>query len=120
MADEFVVPTIDLSGYINPKSSNDKEEVITQVRDACRQYGFFQVKGHGVPIKTQQELIQSVRNVFDMPKEEKLALSFLKNSCRRGYEGAGDSLREGDALPDFKEVRVYSGTQCCNAVLADC
>ena len=30
----------------------------------------------------------------------------MKSSCRRGYEGAGDSLREGDVLPDFKEVKV--------------
>lgn len=33
-------------------------------------------------------------------------MSFLENPCRRGYEAAGMSLREGDPLPDAKEVRV--------------
>ena len=104
--DNLVLPIIDLSGYITPKSPEDKEKVIAEVREACQQYGFFQVKGHGVPLGTQERFIQGLSNFFSLPKEEKLKLSFLKNPCRRGYEASGDSLREGDALPDSKEVRV--------------
>ena len=106
VADDLVLPIIDLSGYTAPGSPENKEQVIAQVRDACRQYGFFQVKGHGVPLGAQEGLIQSLRNFFSMPKEEKVKLSFLNNPCRRGYEASGDSVREGDALPDSKEVRV--------------
>jgi isopenicillin N synthase-like dioxygenase len=107
-ADDSVLPIIDLSGYINPKSPGDQEQVIAQVRDACGRYGFFQVKGHGVPLKAQEGLIQGLSNFFSLPKEEKLKLSFLKNPCRRGYEASGDSIREGDAFPDSKEVRTSS------------
>lgn len=105
MSDEMNLPIIDLSGYLNPESPEDRERVIAQVRDASRQYGFFQVRGHGVPPILQNDLIRSMGNLFSLPKEEKLEMSFLKNPCRRGYEAAGMSLREGDPLPDAKEVR---------------
>jgi isopenicillin N synthase-like dioxygenase len=42
-------------------------------------------------------------DVFDLPEEEKLSMSFLKIPCRRGYEEQGMSHRVGDPLPDAKE-----------------
>ena len=103
--DEMKLPLIDLSGYINPKLPGDKERVIAEVREACTQYGFFQTKGHGIPLSVQRGLLQSIDTLFNMPKEEKRKLSYLENVSRRGYEESGVSLREGDALPDSKEVR---------------
>lgn len=104
---EVNLPLVDLSGYLNPKFPGDKEKVVAEVRDACRQYGFFQVKGHGVPLRMQNGLLKSISNLFNMPKEEKLKLSFLENPSRRGYEESGMSLRDGDALPDSKEVKFF-------------
>jgi isopenicillin N synthase-like dioxygenase len=101
---EIVLPIIDLSGYIEPNSPGDKQLVIEQVRDAACQYGFFQVKGHGIPLTLQRDLLRCMSNVFNLPKDEKLKMSFLENPCRRGYEAAGMSHREGDAQPDAKEV----------------
>ena len=103
--DQATLPVIDLSGYINPQSPGDKERVIAEVRDVCGQYGFFQAKGHGIPLNLQRGLLNSMDTLFDLPEEEKLKLSFLDNISRRGYEKSGMSLREGDALPDSKEVR---------------
>jgi isopenicillin N synthase-like dioxygenase len=103
--DEVTLPLIDLSGYINPKSPGDRERVIGEVRDACAQYGFFQTRGHGISLGLQEGLLQSIDTLFNLPKVEKRKLSFLDNPSRRGYEESGMSLREGDALPDSKEVR---------------
>ncbi len=105
-ADDVQLPIIDLSGYISPQCPEDKEKVIAQVRAACREFGFFQVKGHGIPLSLQREQIKSLSRVFSMPKEEKLKLSFLENPCRRGYEASGMSIRDGDPMPDSKEVRI--------------
>ena len=105
LTDDVMLPIIDLSGYLTQKSSEDREQVIAQVRDASRRYGFFQVRGHGVPLSLQQNLFRSMRNLFNLPEEEKLKMSFLENPCRRGYEASGMSLREGDPLPDAKEVQ---------------
>ncbi|KAL6716650.1 hypothetical protein ACLMJK_006218 [Lecanora helva] len=102
-ASNSTLPIIDLTPYINPQSPSDQARIIAEVHDACAEYGFFQVKGHGVPLSAQQGLIRSLGNLFSMPKEEKVKLSFLKNPCRRGYEASGDSVRDGDPLPDSKE-----------------
>lgn len=102
--DQVNLPLIDLGGYINPKVPGDKEKVIAAVRDACTEFGFFQATGHGIPASLQKGLLSSINTLFELPDEEKLALSFLKNPSRRGYEKSGMSLREGDALPDSKEV----------------
>jgi isopenicillin N synthase-like dioxygenase len=103
--EELKLPLIDLSGYINPKAPGDRERVIAEVKDACAQYGFFQTKGHNIPMDLQKGLLKSIDTLFDMPKEEKRKLSFLQNISRRGYEESGMSLRDGDKLPDSKEVR---------------
>ena len=101
---ETALPIIDLSGYLNPQAPGDRERVVAEVRDAARQYGFFQLKGHGIPLSLQQDLLRCMHNVFTLPEEEKLKMSFLENPCRRGYEASGMSHREGDAMPDAKEV----------------
>lgn len=97
------LPIIDLSPYINGTTPEGKSQVIAQVRDAARQYGFFQIRGHGIPLSLQRDLVRSMDNVFDLPTEEKLNMSFLANPCRRGYEAEGMSHRQGDPLPDAKE-----------------
>lgn len=107
MADNITLPIIDLSGYLAPESPEDKEKVISEVREACQQFGFFQVKRHGVPLQAQQSLIEGLGNFFHQPKEEKAKFSFLQNPWRRGYEASGDSLRDGDVLPDSKEVWLF-------------
>ncbi|KAL8913545.1 MAG: hypothetical protein Q9171_001627 [Xanthocarpia ochracea] len=105
------LPIIDLDGYLNPKSTSDKERVITEVRDACQKYGFFQITGHGIPLSAQQGLIRGLANLFHQPEEEKAKLSFLKNPGRRGYEASGvGGLRAGDALHDSKEA-FYIGRE---------
>ncbi|KAF2790846.1 2OG-Fe(II) oxygenase [Melanomma pulvis-pyrius CBS 109.77] len=108
--EELKLPLIDLSGFINPKAPGDRERVIAEVRDACAQYGFFQTKGHNIPLGLQKGLLQSIDTLFDLPQEEKRKISFLQNVSRRGYEESGMSLRDGDALPDSKEA-FYIGRE---------
>ena len=98
------LPLIDLDGYINPQSEEDKQRVIAEVRDACHKFGFFQIKNHGIPLEMQKKFLGCLPNFFSLPKDEKWELSYLKSPGRRGYEASGDSLRDGDALPDAKEV----------------
>ena len=35
-----------------------RERVIAEIRDAARQYGFFQVRGHGVSLSLQWDLLE--------------------------------------------------------------
>ncbi|KAM0815672.1 putative Iron/ascorbate oxidoreductase [Seiridium cardinale] len=107
---DLKLPLIDLSGFISPESPEDKARVVAEVRNACEEFGFFQVKGHGVPLDLQHALLQSLERLFSMPKEEKLKLSYLDNPSRRGYEASGMSLRDGDPMPDAKEA-YYLGRE---------
>lgn len=103
-SDGFNLNIIDLHPYLNPKSQGDKEKVVAEVFNACKQQGFFLLKGHGISMKTQEGMVQACRNLFNLPKEEKQEMSMFKTVARRGYEASGDTHREGDKLPDAKEV----------------
>ncbi|KAJ5692062.1 2OG-Fe(II) oxygenase [Penicillium macrosclerotiorum] len=97
------LPTIDISRYTVPKSPEDKSQLILDVRDACLRHGFLQIRNHGVPLSTQNAMLQSTRNLFHLPREQKIAMSLKKRTCHRGYEGSGDQLQHEDILPDSKE-----------------
>ena len=78
------VPTIDISPCTDPASNAEaRAQVIEEVRSACSEYGFLQVKGHGVPIETQRKMLQCCRLLFGLPLEQKECLSLEKNPARR-------------------------------------
>ena len=78
------IPTIDISPYLDPHSSAEaKAKVIDEVKAACSTYGFLQVKGHGVPIEIQRNMLQCCKVLFDLPIEQKEALSLKNNPARR-------------------------------------
>ena len=105
MAITLEIPTIDVSPYLRPhQDAIDREKVIAEVKQACSQYGFLQIKGHGVPLVTQQAMLQSCRSLFDLPQDEKDAISLKNNPARRGYERIGEQTLDAKALPDSKEV----------------
>jgi isopenicillin N synthase-like dioxygenase len=84
MAIAKTIPDIDISPYLDSASSEEaRQEVIHQVKSACSTYGFLQVKGHGVPIDTQRRMLQCCKVLFDLPTEQKQALSLKNNAARR-------------------------------------
>ncbi len=109
------IPTIDLSSYIRPDATpEERTGVIEDVRSACSRYGFLQVKGHGVPLATQREVLESCRRLFDLSQKEKDSLSLKNNPARRGYERIGEQVLDAKALPDCKEVRLCSASTPSN------
>ncbi|CAI9286813.1 unnamed protein product [Lactuca saligna] len=66
------IPQIDLSPFINPSPSAVAiEDLISQVRDACKNWGFFEVINHGVPVDVREKLQSAAKKFFDQPLEEK-------------------------------------------------
>ncbi|KAF3435682.1 hypothetical protein FNV43_RR22773 [Rhamnella rubrinervis] len=67
------IPLIDLSSIIN-SDENDVdvvEKLVKEIGSACREWGFFQVINHGVPLETRLKLETASRNFFALPLEEK-------------------------------------------------
>ncbi|KYG43086.1 hypothetical protein M433DRAFT_136725 [Acidomyces richmondensis BFW] len=74
------VPIVDIGPYSHPDSSpTTKRHVIDEVRKACAEFGFIQIKGHGVPVGVQQRILDSCKALFDLTQDQKDALS-LKNN----------------------------------------
>ncbi|MBS1960635.1 MAG: isopenicillin N synthase family oxygenase [Bdellovibrionales bacterium] len=98
------IPVIDLATL-----SRDRAAVVRAVGDACSEYGFFLVRGHGVDPALEANLERMSREFFARPESEKLAIA-MKNGGRawRGYFPVGGELTSG--RPDLKEG-LYFGTE---------
>jgi isopenicillin N synthase-like dioxygenase len=101
------LPVIDIGSLVS-KSAN-REAVASQIRDACRRYGFFYIVEHGVDAALQARLEQLSRRFFARPLEEKLAIRMeLGGHAWRGYFPVGGELTSGK--PDLKEG-LYFGAE---------
>ncbi|OMP01945.1 hypothetical protein COLO4_11463 [Corchorus olitorius] len=117
MATDFKsIPIIDIAPLLaksdDPNMGQDTGvcEVVKQLDQACREAGFFYVKGHGIP----ENLIKEVRNItskfFHLPYEEKLKIKMTPAAGYRGYQRIGENITKG--VPDMHEaidVRNLSG-----------
>ena len=98
------VPIVDISPYVDPEASSEaRAKVIEEVKSACSHYGFLQIKGHGVPLESQRSMFQCSKALFDLPQEQKNAMSLKNNAAKRGYERIGEQTLDSKALPDCKE-----------------
>ncbi|XP_059634465.1 protein DMR6-LIKE OXYGENASE 2-like [Cornus florida] len=62
------IPVIDLQGF----NGSMHFDVINQIGQACQNYGFFQVKNHGVPKEVIDNVLGVSREFFHMPESERL------------------------------------------------
>ncbi|KAJ0010915.1 hypothetical protein Pint_34496 [Pistacia integerrima] len=60
-ADE--IPVIDLSGNTN--------DIVLEIGQACKKWGFFQVINHGVPSELRKRMERVGKEFFDQPMEDK-------------------------------------------------
>ncbi|KAH9783373.1 protein DOWNY MILDEW RESISTANCE 6 [Citrus sinensis] len=61
------VPVIDLA-------CDDRSLIVQQVAYACKNYGFFQVINHKLPLEAVERVLEVVKEFFNRPVEEKLKL----------------------------------------------
>ncbi|XP_022763328.1 probable 2-oxoglutarate-dependent dioxygenase At5g05600 [Durio zibethinus] len=69
------IPLIDLSVLNSPDAVSDPstlDSLVSEIRNACRDWGFFQVINHGVPLEQRQKLEKAARKFFAQPLEAKL------------------------------------------------
>ncbi|KAK1368583.1 putative 2-oxoglutarate-dependent dioxygenase [Heracleum sosnowskyi] len=107
------VPIIDISAlvqYIGTNMENDEgvREVVTSIDKACRETGFFYVKGHGIPSSLLKEVRELSHQFFELPLEEKLKIKLSPATGYRGYQEVGDNFTKGvrdkqEAIDLYKE-----------------
>ncbi|KAI7725142.1 hypothetical protein M8C21_021798 [Ambrosia artemisiifolia] len=69
------IPEIDISAFVTSSPTNPNaqgiRDLVDQIRDACKDWGFFQVINHGVPIETREKVFSASKRFFDQSVEEK-------------------------------------------------
>ncbi|MBW4687944.1 MAG: isopenicillin N synthase family oxygenase [Komarekiella atlantica HA4396-MV6] len=101
------VPVIDISTLVSQTSNSDI--VADQIRQACQDYGFFYIIGHGVDEQLQEQLEYLSRQFFAQDIETKLKIRMaLGGRAWRGYFPVGNELTSG--RPDLKEG-IYFGVE---------
>ncbi|XP_038705454.1 protein DMR6-LIKE OXYGENASE 2-like [Tripterygium wilfordii] len=96
------IPVIDLS-VLNSAGDHDQahqlDGLVSEIGDACKNWGFFQVINHGVSIDSRRKIEEVARKFFDQPLE-------VKRKVRRdevsvvGYYEAENTKN----VRDWKEV----------------
>ncbi|KAI9166119.1 hypothetical protein LWI28_026590 [Acer negundo] len=88
----------------DPKMSEDPGvcRVVKQLDQACREAGFFYVKGHGIPESLFNEVKIIAHEFFDLPYEEKLKIKLTPAAGYRGYQRIGENITQGK--PDMQEA----------------
>jgi isopenicillin N synthase-like dioxygenase len=106
------LPLIDVSALVNTSSEEEFKSCAELIDQACRQSGFFRIKGHGVPMELQAKLDSLSREFFSLPEAEKAKISMsVGGSAWRGWFPVGGELTSGK--PDRKEG-LYVGQELPN------
>ncbi|CAN4112692.1 unnamed protein product [Withania somnifera] len=72
MAGTVSIPTIDLSSFLLGEKEESKKEVTEKIKQACSEYGLFQVINHGVPLNLINQTMELCKEFFHLPYEDKL------------------------------------------------
>ncbi|CAN0889283.1 Protein DMR6-LIKE OXYGENASE 2 [Linum grandiflorum] len=65
------IPVVDLQGLDDVGGPN-RARIIEEIGAACRDYGFFQIKNHGISEPVIDAMLEVSRNFFHLPESERL------------------------------------------------
>ncbi|BAT75062.1 2-oxoglutarate-dependent dioxygenase [Vigna angularis] len=95
------IPVIDLFPITNHEVSDSSsiEGLVKEIGSACKEWGFFQVINHGVPITLRQNIEKCSRMFFGQTEEEKRKIRRDENSPMGYYD-----TEHTKNVRDWKEV----------------
>ncbi|EXS71220.1 2OG-Fe(II) oxygenase [Sphingobium sp. Ant17] len=100
------VPVIDISRF--DSGAGARAAIARQVDNACRQYGFLVIRGHGIDARLIDRIDTTSRAFFDLPRVKKERYHLTDSESWRGYFAVQSSslaktLGIEEALPDLRE-----------------
>lgn len=82
----FYLPSVDIEPFVKDPAEAAAQLVIDDVRRACLSTGFFQLKGHGVPLKLQKSIFRASTKFFALLTRVKRQTDARKTIGFRGYD----------------------------------
>lgn len=102
----MTIRLIDLDAF-DFATPREMDQLAAAVDATCRETGFLQVTGHGIPDSLIREMRGAVRAFFDLPQEDKDRVA-ARDGAPYGYIGTGQEAlaksRGEDTPPDLKET----------------
>ena len=107
---DVTIPVIDISKLDgNPQ---EVAELVSEVRFAAHNVGFFYIKGHSIPKSVTDNILKESKKFFDNEVGKKLEIDNLNSKQFRGYTRLGFELTNGksdrreqiDIGPDRAEI----------------
>ncbi|KAL6963943.1 hypothetical protein U1Q18_034949 [Sarracenia purpurea var. burkii] len=92
------IPLIDLSA-LNSTDSTVIARLVSEIADACENWGFFQVINHGVPVGCREKIESAARKFFAQSTEEKGRVRRDERNPMGYYDG-----EHTKNVRDWKEV----------------
>jgi isopenicillin N synthase-like dioxygenase len=80
----FQVPAVDIAAWVRDGTPEEKAAVVASVDAACREVGFIQVTGHGIPAPVLDGLAEAMDSFFALGLDEK-KLWVTPKGINRGY-----------------------------------
>jgi isopenicillin N synthase-like dioxygenase len=103
------IPVIDISPLFQRREERARAVIAREISRACRDTGFFYVRGHRIPPNLVCELDKASRRFFALKELEKSEIAMAHGGkAWRGYFPVGGELTSG--RPDLKEG-IYFGRE---------
>src|ERR1700737_3005623 len=84
------IPVIDMSPLFHRGMTAERAAGAQQIELACRDTGFFYVRGHRIPVPLTRELDAVSRRFFALPEEKKSEIAMTHGGrAWRGYFPVG-------------------------------
>ncbi|KAG6653171.1 jasmonate-induced oxygenase 2-like [Carya illinoinensis] len=93
------IPLIDLSPILSSGNVSAVEGLVSEIRKACKEWGFFQVINHGVPLEKRQRIEAAARKFFAQSLEDKRKVRRNEKEVLGYYE-----TEHTKNVRDWKEV----------------
>ncbi|MGE6473287.1 2-oxoglutarate and iron-dependent oxygenase domain-containing protein [Serratia proteamaculans] len=114
------LPIIDISALYQD-DPHGWQTIAQQIDRACREWGFFYIKGHPISAQRIKQLLDSAQHFFALPAAQKLAIDITQTRHHRGYGAIATEQLDPSKPSDLKEtfdrpgarVRRSAGSRCC-------
>ena len=109
------LPNIALDRY-QRTGPEQRQRIADELDLSCRNTGFFQITGHGVPASLTARTASIARSFFALPSDDKLRVEQPTTRTIRGFIPQGRAAlsytRSNESAPDYKES--FSVGPLCN------